>query len=99
MPTEKEINYVGDNWKDNLSAEERENLIAQIKLCDGIIMQGGIETDNYEIIIAKYCYDNNIPVLGICAGQNNIVRALGGATYKILIQKNIIGHQSSMYIQ
>ena len=46
-------------------------------------MQGGIETDNYEIIIAKYCYDNNIPVLGICAGQNNIVRALGGATYKI----------------
>ena len=83
LPTEKEINYVGDNWKDNLSAEERENLIAQIKLCDGIIMQGGIETDNYEIIIAKYCYDNNIPVLGICAGQNNIVRALGGATYKI----------------
>lgn len=83
LPTEKEINYAGDNWKDNLSAEEKENLIAQIKLCDGIIMQGGIKTDNYEIIIAKYCYDNNIPVLGICAGQNNIVRTLGGTTYKI----------------
>ena len=28
-------------------------------------------------------YVLNLPVLGICAGQNNIVRALGGATYKI----------------
>lgn len=79
----KEINYCGDEWKDNLSIDEKENLISQIKLCNGIILQGGIETDNYENIIAKYCYDFNIPILGICAGQNNIVRALGGTTYKI----------------
>lgn len=83
LPTEKEINYCGDNWKRNLSEEENENLFKQISLCDGIILQGGGATDNYEIIIAKYCYDNDIPILGICAGQNNIVRALGGKTYKI----------------
>ena len=83
LPTVAEINYCGDDWKDNLSIEERENLITQLNLCDGIILQGGAETDNYEIIIAKYCYDNNIPILGICAGQNNIARALGGTTYKI----------------
>ena len=83
LPTEMEINYCGDEWKDNLSKEEKDNLINQIKLCDGIILQGGIETDNYENIIAKYCYDNDIPILGICAGQNNIVRALGGTTCKI----------------
>ena len=29
--------------------EEKENLIAQLKLCDGVILQGGAETDNYEI--------------------------------------------------
>ncbi len=83
LPTESGINYCGDNWKDNLSIEEKENLIAQIKLCNGIILQGGLETDNYESIISKYCYDNDIPILGICAGQNNIARALGGTTYKI----------------
>lgn len=83
LPTELKINYCGDKWEDCLSKEEKENLITEIKLCDGIILQGGVETDNYEIIIAKYCYDNDIPILGICAGQNNIARALGGKTDKI----------------
>ncbi len=83
LPTESEINYSGDEYKDNLLSKEKENLITQIKLCDGIILQGGTATDNYESIIAKYCYDNDLPILGICAGQNNIVRALGGTTYKI----------------
>lgn len=83
VPTEKGINYCGDNWEDNLTIEEKNNLIAQLKLCNGIILQGGAETDNYESIIAKYCYDNDTPILGICAGQNNIARALGGSTYKI----------------
>ena len=83
LPTENKINYSGDDWKDSLSNEEKENLIAQIELCNGIIMQGGAETENYEIIIARYCYDNDIPILGICAGQNNIARAIGGTIYKI----------------
>lgn len=81
--TEDKINYCDDNWKDNLSIEEKENLIVQLKLCDGIVLQGGAETDKYESIIAKYCYENDIPILGICAGQNNIARALGGTTCKI----------------
>lgn len=86
--------FVGDNFKDNLSAEEKENLITQVKICDGIILQGGIETEIYEIIIAKYCYDNDIPILGICAGQNNIARALGGTTLKIF---NPEKHDKSFY--
>lgn len=83
LPTEENIDYCGDDWKDHLSKEERENLISQINLCNGIILQGGTQTDSYENIVAKYCYENDIPVLGICAGQNNIVRALGGTTYQI----------------
>lgn len=85
LPTEDKIKYTGDidNLYDDLSEVEKENLVSQIELCDGVILQGGTETDNYESIVAKYCYDNDIPILGICAGQNNIVRALGGTTYKI----------------
>lgn len=94
LPTEGNVNYAGDKWKDNLLEGERENLVAQIKLCDGIILQGGTETDNYESIVAKYCYDNDIPILGICAGQNNIARALGGTTYKI---SNPEKHHKSFY--
>ena len=32
------------------------------------------------MIAAKYCYDNDIPILGLCCGQNVMVRALGGTT-------------------
>ncbi len=35
------------------------------------------------MIVAKYCYDHDIPTLGICCGQNVMVRALGGTTYEI----------------
>lgn len=75
-----EKNNVSDEWKNNLNKDEFNNLISQIKLCNGIVFQGGRACDNYEMIIAKYCYDNDIPTLGICCGQNVMVRALGGTT-------------------
>ena len=74
---------VEDNWFNNLSDIEYDNLINQIKLCDGIVIQGGSACDNYEMIVAKYCYDHDIPTLGLCCGQNVMVRALGGKTYTI----------------
>ena len=83
LPTENEIKLCGNEWKDTQTEKEKEDLIAQINLCDGIIIQGGTQNDEYENIIAKYCYDKNIPILGICAGQNNIVRGLGGTTLKV----------------
>ena len=83
LPPDKDIKYIENNLKEDLNEKEYEDLIYQIKLCDGIILQGGGESDNYECIVAKYCYENNIPILGICAGQNNIARAIGGTTCKI----------------
>jgi len=82
LPKDEE-GSVGDNWNFNLSKNEYNNLIEQINLCDGIIFQGGMACDNYEMIAAKYCYENDIPTLEICCGQNVIVRALGGTTIKI----------------
>ena len=78
-----EIQPAGDDWMKYNDLIDKENIIRQIKLCDGIILQGGDANEAYEPFIAKYCYDNDIPCLGICAGQNSIVRGLGGTTYKI----------------
>ena len=79
----EELLYTDDNWKSDESKLDKENIIEQIKLCDGIILQGGSESEVFEPFIAKYCYDNDIPCLGICAGQNNIVRGLGGSIFRI----------------
>ena len=79
----EEILYVSDDWKEIEQNIKKEQVVEQIKLCNGIILQGGITNEAFEDWIAKYCYENDIPCLGICAGQNCIVRGLGGTTYKI----------------
>ena len=65
--------------KDNtiLSDEEKKELYRQIDLCDGFILQGGLYSSNYEIEMAKRIIGLDKPLLGICAGFNNILRALG----------------------
>lgn len=80
-----------NNWNDSLTLREKNDLLFQLKLCDGIILQGGGFSDEYECYVAKYCYDNDIPILGICAGMNNMVRAVGG---NILKSDFLIDHRS-----
>lgn len=72
------------NFNDNdifdpkqLSTEELNDIDSMVKLCDGIILQGDMVSCNYEIEIAKKCIEYDIPIIGICAGFNNILRALG----------------------
>ena len=79
----KHFNKEDESEKLKLTSEEVADLITIINKCDGIILQGGISSHNYEEFIAKYCYKKNIPLLGICAGYNNIIRGLGGKAEKI----------------
>ena len=72
-----------DTWDENLSEREKIDFIEQIKLCDGIIFQGGSDSLKYESWLAKYTFDNDIPTLGICAGQNAMIRGVGGTTKKV----------------
>jgi len=58
----------------------KQRLIDSISLCDGIILQGGRTNDHYELFVAKYCYDNDIPILGICAGHQIMAHVHGGKT-------------------
>ena len=77
------IQYTVDDWEKLEDEINKKEIIEQINICNGIILQGGNSNEAYENWIAKYCYNNNIPILGLCGGQNSIVRGLGGTTYKI----------------
>jgi len=89
-----------------LSNDELNDIDTMVKLCDGVILQGGLASCNYEIEIAKKCIEYDIPIIGICAGFNNILRALGTNViedktnshnfYKMDYRHNIIMEKDSM---
>ena len=78
LPTETTLKFNDNDIKDNtiLSEEEKNDLYGQIDMCDGFILQGGLFSANYEIEIAKRIIELDKPLIGICAGFNNILRAL-----------------------
>ena len=79
LPTDRTMNFNDNDICDpkELTEEEKNDLYEVIPKCDGIILQGGIASCKYEIEIAKKAIELDIPVFGICAGFNNILRALG----------------------
>ena len=79
MPSEETMEFNKSDLGDDkvLSNEEIEDLHSQVDLCDGIILQGGDYSCAYEVEIVRYALEKNIPLMGICAGFNNILRALG----------------------
>lgn len=79
LPTNKNMEFNNNDMNDNtkINQEELDDLYRQIELCDGYILQGGLYSCSYEIEIAKKVIELNKPLLGICAGFNNILRAIG----------------------
>ena len=84
MPSEDTFDFNQSDLGDpkQLSAEEIEDLHAQVDLCDGILLQGGLYSCAYEVEIARYALEKDIPLMGICAGFNNILRGLGSNVYE-----------------
>ena len=79
LPTEETLKFNDNDIKDDtiLNNEEKNELYRQIDLCDGFILQGGLYSSKYEIEMAKKIIELDKPLIGICAGFNNILRALG----------------------
>ena len=80
LPTNNTMEFNDNDCTDtsSITKEELEDLHLVIDKCDGIILEGGLTSSIYEIEAAKYAIKKDKPVLGICAGFNNLIRALGG---------------------
>lgn len=57
----KEIGHLTENDKNILNT--------QLKLCDGLLIQGGSKAFEYDKYICEYANKFNIPLLGICMGM------------------------------
>ena len=55
-----------------LNDVEKRNLYDSICLCDAIIKPGASRIYEYERKIYEYCYKDDIPYLGICAGMQTM---------------------------
>lgn len=62
-----------DNGIDIEDAKKIDKVLDRV---DGVILQGGLISSYEEVYIAKKCIECDIPLLGICAGFNNIARAM-----------------------
>ncbi len=78
LPPNKRLGFHKEN---PLTEEEIKDLETIVDKCDGVILEGGLASHLYEEEIAKICIKKDIPLLGICAGFNNLVRALGGTVH------------------
>lgn len=87
-----------DDIKTGPSTEDDEVLRNMILMCDGIILQGGTNSSYMEPRIAQLCMYYDIPLLGICAGFNNIARAIADVPLRKLTRDdNAFWHHCKNY--
>lgn len=102
LPTQATDKFYEDEVeidKTILTEQEKTDLHRLIDMCDGIILEGGLSSASYEYEAARYAIERDIPILGICAGFNNIIRAMGGDVFQIdnkrhNVENGSISHQN-----
>ena len=62
--TRNKFNQFDETESFILEKQEIEDLLFFVDRCDGIILQGGISSNNYEEFIAKHCYEKDIGYRG-----------------------------------
>lgn len=75
-----------------LTREEKDDIVRQIELCDGILLQGGLKWYEYDEFITDYCITNNIPSLYMCMSMQLLgARDLGKDESSLI---RVEGHKS-----
>ena len=77
LPQDSKFKRENDN-EYTLDIDEINDLEQVISKVDGVILQGGLVSNTYEQEIIKICLKKNLPLLCICGGFNNMIKALNG---------------------
>mgnify|MGYP005607381213 FL=1 len=70
-----------------------------INMCDGIIFQGGDDFEEYDFDALKYCYEKDIPTLGICLGMQLMGMLFNGKMIDITNHKKTLNYAHSVIIK
>jgi len=99
LPTSNTMEFNENDDLDTtvLSQDELDDLYIVLDKCDGIILEGGLTSSVYEVEVAKYAIENDKPILGICAGFNNLIRALDGKVKVDLTGKHNIYNKDTVH--
>lgn len=73
-------NYIDFGYEDGpkITDYDFNKMLDLIRMCNGIILQGGDEFYDFDIKIIDYLYKNDIPTLGICLGMQSMAFYKGG---------------------
>lgn len=67
-----------------LTETEKNMIIDQINLCNGILIPGGGKRYEYDRFVVNYCLNKDIPVLGICLGMQLLATHANKDTLKFI---------------
>lgn len=100
IPTEDKF-YLKENLE-SINIENFNDLKKVIDLCDGIICQGGDDFFDYDLKVIKYCYEKDIPLLGICLGMQTMGYLFDGKIENILnhyegFHEVVVDNNSKLY--
>ncbi len=75
--------YTREEILSHISESEKAAIEEQLENADGVVFQGGVFCDWYEVAFATLASSKNKPMLGICAGQSEIILGTGGSIKKV----------------
>ena len=77
LPLDGQYKLLGNPNSYELNFQEARDIESVVDRVSGVVLQGGLVSNGYEQHIARFCLKNNKPLLGICCGFDNMLRAVG----------------------
>lgn len=74
--------YTKEEILSHISKKEIESIYQKLETADAVVFQGGVFCDWYEVAFAALASEKGVPMLGICAGQSEIILGTGGVIGK-----------------